>query len=74
MTCNNKLIKLCSINIWSLSDRSQFTLDNYAYSEKFDAVFVQETETTDSDKLKLTNIKVVVASAGWACWVVPHNF
>ena len=59
MACNNKLIKLCSINIWTLSDRSQFTLDNYAYSEKFDAVFVQETETTDSDKLKLTNMKVV---------------
>ena len=42
MAYNNKLIKLCSINIWTLSDRSQFTLDNYAYSEKFDAVLYKK--------------------------------
>ena len=53
------MIKTCSINIWTFSEKSRFTLDKYTYDERFDVVFVQETGTSDLEKLKLTNMKVV---------------
>ena len=59
MSPSNNVIKTCSINICTFSERSKFTLDKYAHDEQFDAVFVQETGTTDLSKLKLTNMKVI---------------
>ena len=59
MAHNNNMIKTCSINIWTFSEKSRFTLDKYTYDERFDVVFVQETGTSDLEKLKLTNMKVV---------------
>ena len=56
---NQNIIKTCSINIWGFSDKSQFALDKYVYDNNFAAVFVQETETTDLHKLKLTNMKAM---------------
>ena len=53
------LMKCCSINICGLSDRSRFTLNNYAYSEDFDTLAVQETLSTNLDNISLTNMKVI---------------
>ena len=53
-------MKLGSINICGLSDRSKFTLDKYVDSKQFDALFVQETNRSDLEKLKLTNMKVIM--------------
>ena len=49
-------IKACSINIAGLSENSRILLDKYRYDEDFDLVFVQETLSSDNEKLKLTGM------------------
>ena len=49
-------IKACSINICGMSSRSKFLLDKFSSDEDFDLVFAQETESTDKDKIELTNM------------------
>ena len=49
-------IKACSINIAGLSENSRFLLDKYRYDEDFDLVFVQETLSSDYEKLKITGM------------------
>ena len=59
--CNNKSnnsvnIKAGSINIGGLSENSRILLDKYRYDEDFDLLFVQETLTTNNERLKLTGM------------------
>ena len=49
-------IKLCSINIGGMSEKSRFLLDKYRYDVDSDLLFVQETLTTDEQKLRLTGM------------------
>ena len=52
-------IKACSINICGMSEKSKFMLDKYSHDEKYDLVYVQESGTTDNDKIELTNMNVL---------------
>ena len=58
MVIRTKTIKLCTINICGLSDRSKITLDKYVDTEEFDIVSVLETNTNDKEKLNLTNMNM----------------
>ena len=58
----NSYISLCSINICGLSDRSKLVLDHYVDKEKYDIVAIQETGSTDSTKLRLSNMKAITDS------------
>ena len=49
-------MKICSINIGGFSEKSRFLIDKYTNDEDFDIVTVQETCTTDQDKLKVHNM------------------
>ena len=49
-------MKICSINIGGFSEKSRFLIDKYTNDEDFDIVTVQETCTTDKDKLKVHNM------------------
>ena len=49
-----------SINIDHFSPKSQVLVDKYNDEEDFDLLLVQETGTVDKEKLKLTNMKVIV--------------
>ena len=49
-------IKACSINISGQSENSRILLDKYRYDEDFDLVFVQETLSSDNEKLNLTGM------------------
>ena len=42
-----------------MSSRSNFVLDNYVNNNSYDIVAVQEIETSDIDRLKLTNMRVI---------------
>ena len=58
--CNkNKTTKLCSINIDGLSSKSRLLLDKYANDENFGIIFAQETGPRETEKMKLTNMKIV---------------
>lgn len=50
-------LKICSINIDGMSARSRLMLDKYAYTNNFDIMAVQESETTDSQKLTISNMQ-----------------
>ena len=52
-------IKLCSINICGMSDRSRTLLDKYSDKEELDLLFVQETGSSCKNKLNLTNMNIV---------------
>ena len=52
---NNKIV-MCSINICGMSERSKILLDHYVHKKGFDVVKVQETNTCDEQRLKLTNM------------------
>ena len=54
-----KTLSCYSINICGLSDRSRILLDKYVNEENPDYLCVQETRSTDLEKLKLTNMKVI---------------
>ena len=53
---NTTPMRMCCINIDGVSEKSRFSLDKYTSEENFDIVAVQETRTTDKDKLKLTGM------------------
>ena len=55
-------IKICSINICGMSNRSKFMLDKYANDEKFDAVAVQETGNDKTDDISLSNMDTITDS------------
>ena len=55
----NDRIKCCSVNIDRMSDTSQVLLDKYTDEEQIDFLFVQETGSTNKEKLKLSNMKLV---------------
>ena len=60
MAYNNKKNLSCfSINICGLSDKSKIPLDKYIYTEHPDMLAVQETLSSDLDKLSLTNMRVI---------------
>ena len=46
-------MKFCSINIGGMSEKSRFLLDKHVNDEQYDMVFVQETGTTDIERLRL---------------------
>ena len=52
-------LKLGTINICGLSNRSRMVLNNYIHVEKFDALAVQETETSIKENLNLHNMNVI---------------
>ena len=52
-------IKCCSINICGLSNNSKFMLDKYTDDKKIVIVATQETETTENDKINLTNMEAI---------------
>ena len=56
---DKKLLKVCSINICGLSDKSRFLLDNYAHENSHAVLMVQETLSTDLNNISLTNMKVI---------------
>ena len=57
-TASNKL-KLCTINICGMSARSKFTLNKYVDTQQVDILFLQETETIESEKLELSNMSFI---------------
>ena len=57
-----KSIKLCSINISGMSDRSRIVTDKYCDLKKFHIMFMQETGSSCITKLHLTNMKVYTDS------------
>ena len=52
-------VKICSINICGLSTRSNHMLDKYNDTQKFDFITLQENCTNITDKLKISNMKVI---------------
>ena len=48
--------KICSSNICGMSNRSHFMLDNYADNNKYDVIALQESDTIEEEKLKLSNM------------------
>ena len=58
----NEYIKVCSINICGLSERSRFMLDKYVFDKQIDIVCVQETGSTDPSKLNLCNMNAATDS------------
>ena len=57
-----KQIKICSINIDGLGDRSKFFLDKYQYDEDFDVLVVQETRKDNIDSISLCNMCTIMDS------------
>ena len=51
-------VKICSINISGMSDRSRFMTDKYSDLEQFDLLTMQEIDTVDEEKLNITNMNV----------------
>ena len=52
-------MKLCSINIGGMSEKSKFLLDKHVNDEQYDMVFVQETGTTDIERLRLHGMTTI---------------
>ena len=59
-TSTRQYVKIGSINIDHFSPKSQVLVDKYNDEEDFDLLLIQETGTVDKEKLKLTNMKVIV--------------
>ena len=55
-------IKICSINICGISERSRILLDKYVDDEKFDLVAVQETGSVNMEKISLSNMSTITDS------------
>lgn len=56
---SEKTLKLCTINICGLSDRSKFTLNKFNSDRNIDILALQETGTTEAAKLQLENMKFI---------------
>ena len=52
-------IKLCTVNICGMSERSKFALNKYIEDKQIDLLAVQEIDTTDQVKLELINRSVI---------------
>ena len=63
MAVNNPIstedIKICSINICGISERSRIPLDKYVYEENYDVVAIQETGSVNIEKIKLSNMSTI---------------
>ena len=57
-------IKLCTVNICGMSERSKFALNKYIEDEQIDLLAVQEIDTTDQVKLELINRSVICDTNG----------
>ena len=55
-------IKICSINICGVSERSRIPLDKYVYDEQYDLVALQETGSVNMNKISLTNMSTITDS------------
>ena len=49
-------LKVCTINICGMSNRSKFSLNKFLDTQKIDILCAQETDSTDSEKLELSNM------------------
>ena len=56
---SSKKIKLCSLNICGLSERSKLVINKYVDSEDIDILALQETGTDDLSKLELHNMSAI---------------
>lgn len=54
-----KKIKLCTLNICGLSDRSRFAINKFNYDNNIDILALQETGTSDCNKLNLDNMSMI---------------
>ena len=52
-------LKLCTINICGLSNRSRFVLNKFIETENIEVLAVQETGTVDTSKLELNNMSII---------------
>ena len=59
---NRQKIKICSINIDGLGEKSRFSLDKYQYDEDFDVIAVQETRKDNADAIPLCNMSTIIDS------------
>ena len=59
---NEGVIKICSINICGISERSRIPLDKYVHDEQYDVVAIQETGSANMDKIPLTNMSPITDS------------
>ena len=55
-TNSSNKVKLCTINICGLSERSKFVINNYVDSKEIDILCLQETGKDDSFKLEIHNM------------------
>lgn len=55
----NLTLKLCTINICGLSNRSRFVMNRYIDEEKIDILAIQETGSSDTLKLELDNMSCI---------------
>ena len=53
-------MKLCTINICGMSDRSRVALDHYVDVKQIDVLAIQESGTVDVAKLGLTNMNLLM--------------
>ena len=56
---NGNMLKLCTINIDGLSEKSKFLLNKFIHDEKFDIVSVLETGSCEPSKLELNNMSMI---------------
>ena len=52
-------IKICSINVDGMSEKSRFVLDKYTNDQMFDIIVVQESRKPDNEKIALTNMEAI---------------
>ena len=52
-------IKICSINVDGMSEKSRFVLDKYTNDQMFDFIVVQESRKSDNEKIALTNMEAI---------------
>jgi exonuclease III len=53
---SNKKVKMCTLNICGLSERSKLVINKYVDSEEIDILCLQETGTDDLSKLEIHNM------------------
>ena len=52
-------LKICSINICGMSDRSSSALEKYCFDHSLDVVGIQEAATANKNKLHLANMEMI---------------
>ena len=55
-TISSNKVKLCTLNICGLSERSKLVINKYVDSKEIDILCLQETGTDDSSKLEIHNM------------------